>query len=156
MAPDVQLVPDDYPTLTASILVRHAAEAIDYYRRAFGAEERLRLDGPDGTIAHAELGIGDSVLMLADEMPGALSNTPQALGGVTTTFSIYVPDVDAAFERAIQAGGTVERPVQDQFYGDRTGTLRDPFGHYWSLMTHVEDVSLEEMQRRLQEMSAQQ
>jgi PhnB protein len=108
------------------------------------------MDGPDGTVMHAELGFGDSMLMLADGGPEALSRSPQELGGVTSSFSLYVEDADAMFQRALDAGATVARPMKDEFYGDRTGTVQDPFGHYWSLMTHIEDVSPEEMQRRMQ------
>jgi PhnB protein len=151
----VQAIPEGYPILTAYILVPNASEAIEFYKRAFGAEERVKMLGPDQKVAHAELGFGDSILMLADEQPGALSRTPAALGGVTATFSIYVEDVDAAFERALQAGATVERLVEDQFYGDRTGTVRDPYGQYWSLMTHVEDVPPDEMDRRMRELAPQ-
>jgi PhnB protein len=155
MASEVQAVPEGYSSLAVSILVAGAREAIDFYKRAFEATERLRLDGPDGSVAHAELDIGGSVVMLGDENPGAMSRTPAALGGVTDSFSFYEPDVDASFERAIEAGATVERAVTDEFYGDRVGTLRDPFGHYWSLHTHIEDVSPEEMQRRMEALTQQ-
>lgn len=143
-------VPPGYATVTPYLIVRGAGKAIDFYQRAFGAVELFRLDGPDGTIAHAEIRIGDSPVMLADGMSGY--SDPLTLGGSAVSFMVYVPDVDAAFARAIAAGATVQRPVADQFYGDRTGTLVDPFGHVWSLGTHVEDVSPEEMNRRMREM----
>ncbi len=143
-------VPPGYATVTPYLIIRGARKAIDFYQRAFGAVELFRLDGPDDTIAHAEIKIGSSPVMLADGMPDYPD--PLTLGGSTVSFMVYVPDVDAAFARAIAAGATVKRPVADQFYGDRTGTLADPFGHVWSLGTHVEDVSPEEMNRRMQEM----
>ncbi len=149
----VQPIPEGYPRLIAYIIATPASEAIEFYKRAFGAEERVKMDGPDGTVMHAELGFGDSMLMLADGGPEALSRSPQELGGVTSSFSLYVEDADAMVQRALDAGATVARPMKDEFYGDRTGTVQDPFGHYWSLMTHIEDVSPEEMQRRMQALS---
>lgn len=143
-------IPPGYATVTPYLIIRGAAKAIDFYQRAFGAVELFRLDGPDGTIGHAEIKIGDSPVMLADGMPD--NRDPLTLGGTAVSFMVYVPDVDAAFARAIAAGATVQRPVIDQFYGDRTGTLVDPFGHVWSLGTHIEDVSSEEMNRRMKEM----
>ena len=143
-------IPPGYASVTPYLIVRGAAQAIDFYRRAFGAVELFRLAGPDGTIGHAEIRIGNSPVMLADGMGGYPD--PLTLGGSAVSFMLYVPDVDAAFARAIAAGGTVKRPVADQFYGDRTGTLADPFGHVWSLGTHVEDVSPQEMDRRFQAM----
>ena len=143
-------IPPGYATVTPYLIIRGAAKAIDFYKRAFGATELFRLDGPDDTIGHAEIKIGDSPIMLADGMPDY--RDPLTLGGTAVSFMVYVPDVDAAFARAIAAGATVQRPVIDQFYGDRTGTLVDPFGHVWSLGTHIEDVSSEEMNRRMKEM----
>jgi len=143
-------IPPGYASVTPYLIVRGAKKAIDFYQRAFGAVELFRLDGPDDTIAHAEIRIGNSPVMLAEGSEGY--NDPLKLGGSPVSFMLYVPDVDAAFARAIAAGGTVKRPVADQFYGDRTGTLADPFGHVWSLGTHVEDVTSEEMNRRLQEL----
>jgi PhnB protein len=143
-------IPPGYASVTPYLIVHGAAKAIDFYQRAFGAVELFRLDGPDGTLAHAEIRIGNSPVMLADGTSGYPD--PLTLGGSSVSFMIYVPDVDAAFARAIAAGATVKRPVADQFYGDRTGTLADPFGHVWSLATHVEDVAPEEMDRRLKEM----
>ena len=140
--------PEGYHTATPYLIVKGAAAALDYYKKAFGARETMRFAGPDGTIGHAEIKIGDSPIMLADEHPDMGYRGPQALGGSPVSILLYVEDVDRWFERAIAAGGKVMRPVADQFYGDRTGTLIDPFGHVWSISTHVEDVSLEEMQRR--------
>jgi PhnB protein len=145
-------VPEGYSTVTAYLSIKGAARAIDFYKRALGAEEVYRLDMPDGRIGHAELQIGSSRLMLADEMPempDAVCRSPQTLGGSTVGLAIYIADVDSQFKRAVDAGGKVKRPVQTQFYGDRSGTFEDPFGHVWTLSTHVEDVSPEEMKRRM-------
>ena len=144
-------IPPGYASVTPYLIVRGAAKAIDFYQRAFGAVELFRLDSPDGTLGHAEIRIGNSPIMLADGMGGYPD--PLTLGGSSVSFMLYVPDVDAAFARAIAAGAMVKRPVADQFYGDRTGTLADPFGHVWSLATHVEDVSPQEMDRRFKEMT---
>jgi PhnB protein len=152
MSSKAKAVPEGYHTLTAYIVVRNAGEAIAFYRKAFGAVEVNRFDMPGGKIGHAELTVGDSRLMLADEMPempDAIARSPRTLGGTSFGFHIYLEDVDARFEQAVAAGATVRRPVQDQFYGDRSGTLEDPFGHLWTLSTHVEDVSLEEMKTRM-------
>jgi PhnB protein len=143
-------IPPGYSSVTPYLIVRGAAKAIDFYKRAFGAVELFRFDGPDGTLGHAEIKIGNSPIMLADGMSDYPD--PLTLGGTGVSFMLYVPDVDAAFARAIAAGATVKRPVADQFYGDRTGTLADPFGHVWSIGTHVEDVSPEEMDRRHKEL----
>jgi len=144
-------IPPGYASVTPYLIVRGAAKAIDFYQRAFGAVELYRLAGPDGAIAHAEIRIGNSPVMLSDGMGGYPD--PLTLGGAGVSFMVYVPDVDAAFARAIAAGATVKRPVADQFYGDRTGTLADPFGHVWSIGTHVEDVPPEEIDRRFKEMT---
>ena len=152
MANKVNPVPAGYHSVTPYLSVKGAAKALDFYQRAFGAEVVVRMDMPDGRVGHAEIVIGDSHVMLADEMPemaDALTKSPQTLGGSSFGLMIYLPDVDARFKRALDAGGTVKRPVQDQFYGDRTGTLQDPFGHIWTLGTHVEDVSPEEMKKRM-------
>jgi PhnB protein len=144
--------PDGYHTLTPYLYFAEGARAIEWYKRAFGARERMRMPGqtPD-SIGHAELEIGDSALMLAD-MP---ESAPGSLGKTSVSFVLYVDDVDAAFRRALEAGASEVQPVEDKFYGDRMGMLRDPFGHEWSLGTHVEDVSPEEMQRRMASMAAQ-
>jgi len=132
----------------AYIIVRDASRAIEFYKTAFGAAERFRMPGPDGKVGHAELQFGPSVLMLADECPEATSKSPQSLGATTFCFVLYVPDVDASFKRAIDAGATVLRPLENKFYGDRVGMVVDPFGHQWALMQHIEEVSPEEMNRR--------
>ena len=144
--------PAGYHAVTPYLALREAHAALDFYVRAFGAEPVLRLDMPDGTIAHAEIRIGDSILMLAEENADWGSRSPQALGGSPVSLMIYVPDVDAAFARALAAGATRVRPVEDQFYGDRSGTLADPYGYQWTLATHIEDVSTEEAQRRMNAM----
>jgi PhnB protein len=141
-------IPEGHHTATPYLIVKGAAQALEFYKKAFGARETMRFAAPDGQIGHAEIRIGDSVIMLADEHPDMGYRGPAALGGSPVSILLYVEDVDRWFERAIAAGGKVMRPVADQFYGDRTGTLIDPFGHVWSISTHVEDVSLEEMQRR--------
>jgi len=152
MPSKVDPVPAGYHSVTPYISVKGAARALDYYQRAFGAEVLVRMDMPDGRVGHAEIKIGDSHVMLADEMPemaDAVAKSPQTLGGTTCGLMIYLEGVDARFKQALDAGGKVKRPVQDQFYGDRTGTLEDPFGHIWTIGTHVEDVSPEEMKKRM-------
>lgn len=144
----VKPIPDGYPRVIPYLSVDGAAAAIDFYRAVFGATERMRMDGPGGKIGHAELEFGDSLVMLADAFPEMGGTTPTALGGTPVTVMLYVEDVDAVFARAIAAGGTVGRPVEDQFYGDRAGEFLDPFGHTWFVATHVEDVDPEEMERR--------
>jgi uncharacterized glyoxalase superfamily protein PhnB len=147
-------IPDDYHTITPFMTVRDAVRAIDFYKQAFGAKERGVMKGPDGKVMHAELLIGDSIVMLSDEFPefGALS--PQSTGGAGLGLHIYVEDVDSAFDRAVKAGATVEMPVGDMFWGDRYGKLRDPFGHKWSIATHTADLSVEEMKRGMDEAMA--
>ncbi|MDB5308693.1 MAG: Glyoxalase/bleomycin resistance protein/dioxygenase [Gemmataceae bacterium] len=148
----VKPIPDGYHTVTPYLIVKGAADAIEYYKRAFGATELMRMAGPDGRIGHAEIRIGDSHIMLADEHPDMGHRGPQSLGGTPVGIVLYVPDVDTLFAQAVAAGGTVERPVVNQFYGDRSGTLTDPFGHKWTLGTHVEDVPPDEMKRRMEAM----
>ncbi len=154
MKTKVKAIPDGWNSLTAYISVKGALDAIEFYKNAFGAKETGRLTMPDGSIGHAELEIGDSKIMLAeeDEQWGNLS--PQAIGGSPVSLCLYVEDVDAVFAKALEAGATVtgEMVVKDQFYGDRTGGITDPFGHKWSIMTHIEDVSFEEMQKRMSAM----
>ena len=150
----VEPIPAGYHSVTPYLMVRNAAKALAFYRDAFGAEEVMRFEGQGGKVAHAEIRIGDSHVMLADEQPEQGFVGPQTLGGAGISLMLYVDDVDATFARAVAAGGTVRRPVADQFYGDRVGTLADPFGHIWSIGTHREDVSLEEMQRRMASMGA--
>ena len=149
----VQAVPDGYPQVTPYLCIDGAAEAIEFYREVLGATERMRMGGPDGKVGHAELQIGSGLVMLADEFPDMGQRSPKALGGSPVTVSLYVEDVDAVFARALGAGATEVRPVADQFYGDRVGGFRDPWGHVWSVATHVEDVSPEEMARRAEAMA---
>jgi PhnB protein len=141
-------IPDGYRTVTPYLIIKGAAEAIEFYKRAFGATELLRMADPQGRVGHAEIKIGDSVIMLADEQPAMGYRGPRSLGGSSVSILLYLEDVDAVFERAVRAGARAQRPVADQFYGDRSGTLEDPFGHVWTVATHVEDVPAEEMQRR--------
>jgi PhnB protein len=141
-------IPDGYQTATPYLIVKGAAEAIEFYKRAFGATEMLRMADPQGRVGHAEIKIGDSVIMLADEHPSAGYRSPRSLGGSCVSILLYLEDVDAVFERAVKAGAKALRPVTNQFYGDRSGTLEDPFGHVWTVATHVEDVSPEELKRR--------
>jgi PhnB protein len=147
----VKPVPDDYPRVTPSLAIDGAARAIDFYRQVFGATERMRMDDPSGKISHAELQIGDSVVMLSDEYPEMGVVGPKSVGGSPVTLMVYVEDVDATFGRAVGAGAKSIRPLENQFYGDRTGQFEDPFGHRWSIATHVEDVSPQEMARRAAE-----
>jgi PhnB protein len=151
----VRAVPDGYHTVTPYLVIKGAAAAIDYYKKAFGAAERMRMEGPGGTIGHAELIIGDSTVMLADEVAEMGYRSPKTLGGSPVSILLYLENVDDVFKRALAAGGRELRPLENQFYGDRMGTLEDPFGHVWSIATHVEDVSPEEMQRRAAEMTKQ-
>jgi len=145
----VKSIPSGFHTLTPDLVVRGAARAIEFYKKAFGAEELARMPGPDGkTIGHAELKVGDSVFFLSDECPGMGCKSPETLKGTTQALHIYVQDVDAAFDQAVAAGATVKMPVADMFWGDRFGKLADPFGHEWSLGTHKEDLSPEEIDRR--------
>lgn len=153
MADKVNPIPAGYRTVTPYLSVKGGNEAIDFYKRAFGAEELFRMPGPDGKLGHAELMIGDCRIMLADEMPDmpdAVCMSPETLGGTSITLMIYLPDVDGAVDRAVAAGATIKRPLKNQFYGDRSAIVKDPFGHFWTLASHVEDVSPEEMERRMQ------
>jgi PhnB protein len=150
----VKPVPEGYNTVTPYLAVEDAAEAIEYYKKAFGAKERVRMDTPDGKIGHAELEIGDSLVMLADPFPQASTRPPKELGGTTVSVFLYVEDVDAVVKQAVDAGATVTMEVADQFWGDRFGSITDPFGHSWSVATHVEDVPPEEMAERAKEAMA--
>jgi PhnB protein len=147
-------IPEGYHALTPSLAVENAAEAIEFYKRAFGAKERMRMETPMGTIGHAELEIGDSVLMLADPFPQATVTPPKELGGTSVGIFMYVEDVDEVVQQMLDAGGTVTMPVEDQFWGDRFGVVADPFGHQWQLATHVEDLSPEEITERGKEAMA--
>jgi len=150
----VKPVPKGYRSVTPYLTLHDAARALDFYKRAFGAQEVVRMDGPDGKIAHAEIKIGDSMIMLADEMPGAGSRSPQSLGGTSGGIFLYVENADAVFSQAVSAGAQVEMPLADMFWGDRYGRLKDPFGHSWSVATHKEDVTPAEMSKRMQEAMA--
>jgi PhnB protein len=149
---NVKPIPGGYPQLTPYLCVDDANQAIDFYTTVLGARERMRMDAPGGKVGHAELLIGDSLLMLADEFPEMGNRSPKTVGGTPVMISLYVDDVDAVFDRAVQAGAKPLRAVEMQFYGDRTGQFEDPFGHRWSVATHVEDVPPDEMQRRAQAM----
>jgi PhnB protein len=148
----VKPIPDGYPRVSPYLVVDGAQKAIEFYTTVLGATERMRMDGPDGRIGHAELEVGDSLIMLADEFPEMGAKGPAAYGGSPVSISVYVEDVDAIFDKATEAGATVVRPLENQFYGDRSATFDDPFGHRWTIATHVEDVSPEEMGRRAAEM----
>jgi PhnB protein len=141
-------IPEGYHTITPYLIVTGAASAIEFYKHAFGAKEVMRIPHPDGRIGHAELQVGDSRLILADEFPEIGARSPMSLGGTPVSILLYVEDVDAVTTRALAAGAKLLRPVRDQFYGDRTGTLSDPFGHQWTIATHKEDLSLDEIKRR--------
>jgi PhnB protein len=151
----VKAIPEGYHTLTPYLTVRDAARAIEFYKKAFGAEDRGAMKGPDGKIMHAELKIGDSIVMLADEFPQYGAVSPETVGGSCSGLHIYVQDVDAAFDRAVKAGASTEMPVSDMFWGDRYGKLKDPFGHKWSIATHTADLSMEEMKKGMEEAMAQ-
>ena len=151
----VKAIPEGYHTATPYLVVRNAAEAIEYYKKAFGAQEVMRMPTPDGKIGHAELKIGDSMVMLADENDRGTSKAPQTLGGTTAGIMLYVEDADATFHHAINAGGKVFMPLTDMFWGDRFGQLTDPFGQAWSVATHKEDVSPAEMEKRMKQFAAQ-
>ena len=150
---DVKPIPEGYHSVTPYLSVKGAVEALEYYKKAFGATELFRMEH-DGKIGHAEIKIGDSPIMLADEFPEMGSVSPQTLGGSPVGIMIYVEDVDTVFKNAIDAGGTEKKAVQDQFYGDRSGTLTDPFGHVWTVATHKEDVAPEEIDKRLAAMKS--
>lgn len=152
MAELASATPAGYHTINPYLSVKGAKRALDFYRRALGATEVYRLEISDGRIGHAEIQVGDSRIMLADEMPDqadAIVRSPQTLGGTSCGLHVYVRDVDAAFDQAIAAGGVVKRPVQNQFYGERSGTLADPFGHLWTLATPIEQLSVAEIRQRV-------
>ena len=146
--PAVKPVPEGYPSLTPYLIVSDGASSLEFYQKAFGARLRLRLDAPGGRIGHAELEIGDSVIMLADEHPEIGARGPRSFGGSPVGLHLYVEQVDGVVARAVAAGGKLVHPVEDKFYGDRVGTIEDPFGHRWYVTTHIEDVSPEEIGRR--------
>jgi PhnB protein len=151
----VKPIPDDYPRVSPYLCVDGADDAIAFYRDVFGASERVRMGGPDGKVGHAELTIGDGLIMLSDAFPEMGIEGPKSIGGTPVTLSVYVEDVDDVFARALKAGATEVRAVADQFYGDRAGQFLDPFGHRWSVASRVENVSAEEMQRRAAAMGGQ-
>ncbi|CAE6486322.1 MAG TPA: glyoxalase [Nitrosomonas nitrosa] len=150
MSNKIKPVPDGYHTLSAYLIVRGAASAIEFYKKAFGATELMRLNLPDGKIAHGEFKIGDSIFMISDENPDWGSTSPEALGGSPVTLHLYVPDVDTTFANAIQAGAIEKMPLENQFWGDRTCQIVDPFGHYWHIATHIEDVDPSELSSRME------
>jgi PhnB protein len=147
----VSAIPAGYHSITPYIYVQGAANALAFYKKAFDAVELFRIDQPGGKIGHAEIKIGDSIVMLADEFPEMGARGPKSLGGSSFSLMIYLQNVDARFEQAVKAGAKVVRPVQNQFYGDRSGVVEDPFGHVWNLATHIEDIPPAEMERRAQE-----
>jgi len=142
-------IPDGYHTLTPYLIVKGAAQAMEFYTKAFGATELCRLDSPDGKIAHGEFKIGDSIFMISEENPEWGSSSPETLGGSPVTLFIYVPDVDVTFADAMKAGAKEKMPIKDQFWGDRTGQVIDPFGHHWHIATHIEDVDPSEFPSRM-------
>lgn len=148
---NVKAVPEGYDSVTPYLVVRGAAKAIAFYEKAFAAKERLRLPAPGGGIGHAELKIGNSIIMLADEFPDMGARGPRAIGGSPVSLLIYVEQVDDVFHAALAAGARELRPLENRFYGDRAGQLEDPFGHVWTLASHVEDVTAEQLQRRMEE-----
>jgi PhnB protein len=150
----VSPIPKGYHSVTPYLVIKGAAKAIDYYKQVFGATEIMRMDGPDGRVGHAELQIGDSRIMLADENPsmGQGYSSATTIGASPVSLYLYLPDVDGVMERAAKAGAKVLKPAADQFYGDRSGFLQDPFGHLWGIATHVEDVSPEQMKERMKKL----
>lgn len=147
-------IPDGYHTVTPYLTVDGAAEAIEFYKKAFGAKERMRMPGPDGKLGHAEIEIGDSIVMISDPFPGSSMKSPKELGGTCAGVFLYVEDVDATFEQAVNAGATVTMALEDMFWGDRFGSLEDPFGHAWSMATHKEDLTPEQIAERGKEAMA--
>lgn len=145
----VKAIPEGYHSVTPYLFIKGAASAIDYYKNVFGAKERVRMPGPNDRVMHAELEIGDSIIMLADENPQAGTTSPQTAGGPSNSLHLYVEDVDTVTQKAVSGGAKLVRPVKDEFYGDRMATISDPFGQIWSIATHIEDVSPEEMKNRM-------
>ena len=144
----VKAIPDGYHSVTPYLCTKGAAHAIEFYKRAFSAVERMRITQPDGRVGHAELQIGDSIIMLADEFPEMEARSPQSLGGSPVSIHLYVEDADGVFKQAVAAGAKIKRPIADQFYGDRLGGIEDPFGHTWWISTHKEDLSSDEIAQR--------
>lgn len=152
----VSYIPKDYNTITPYLIIKGAAQAIEYYKKVFGATEVVRMNGPEGKVGHAELKIGNSIIMLADENPsmGEGHTSAATIGASPVSLYVYLPDVDSVVKRAAAEGAKILKPVQDQFYGDRNASIQDPFGHLWGIATHVEDVSPEQMKERMQKMAA--
>ena len=151
---DLKPIPEGYPRVTPYLHVDGAEAALGFYKDVLGAEERMRMPGPGGKLGHAELEIGESVIMLADEFPDMGVRGPRTIGGTAVTLHVYVEDVDTVFEAALAAGATAVQPVENRFYGDRVGQFEDPFGHRWSIASHIEDVPPDEMERRMSEAMA--
>jgi PhnB protein len=152
--PNINPIPDSYPRVSPHLSVAGAADAIDYYKSVLGATERMRMPMPDGKIAHAEIQIGDAVVMIGDELEGGTDPSPKTLGGSPVALFVYVEDVDDVYRRALDAGAQSVQPPENHFYGDRVAMFDDPFGHRWNVATHVEDVPPDEMERRMSEMMA--
>jgi PhnB protein len=150
----VKPIPDHYPRVSPHLSIAGAAAAIDFYTSVLGATERMRMAMPDGTVSHAEIDIGGSVVMIGDEVPGGLDPSPKTLGGSPVALFVYVEDVDDVFRRAVEAGAKVVQPPEDHFYGDRVAMFDDPFGHRWNIATHVEDVSPEQMEARVAKLAS--
>jgi PhnB protein len=150
----VHHIPEGYTSVTPYLVIDGAADAIEFYKEVFGAEEVMRMPGPGGKIGHAEIRIGGSHIMLADEHPEMGHRGPKSIGGTPVGIMLYVPNVDAMFNAAVAKGATVRRPLEDQFYGDRSGSITDPWGHDWMISTHIEDVSPEEMEKRMKAMGS--
>ena len=150
----VSYIPNDYNTITPYLIIKGAAQAIEYYKKVFGATEAVRMNGPDGKVGHAELKIGNSRIMLADENPsmGQGHASASTIGTSPVTLYVYLPDVDRVIRQAVVEGAKILKPVEDQFYGDRSGFIQDPFGHFWSVATHVEDVSPKELEERMKKL----
>ena len=155
MAKKAAAIPKGYHTVTPSLFVAGAAKAIDFYKKALGAEELMRFPGPDGKIMHAEIKVGDSIIMLADEMPDMGGRSPKSIGGTPVSFFVYGENVDAAWKRAVDAGAREVQPLADQFWGDRTGCLEDPFGHHWWLAQHLEDLTPEQIRKNAEQYFSQ-
>lgn len=152
MTTPVKPIPEGYHSVTPYLIVSEGNKAIDFYKQAFGATEIMRMPGPGGKIMHAEIQIGDSRIMLADEFPEMGARSPKSIGGSPVFIHLYVEDVDRVIAQAIESGAKIDRPIQDQFYGDRSGSVSDPFGHTWAISTHKEDLSPEEIQKRMANM----
>jgi len=150
---EISYIPKGYNTVTPYLIIKGAAKAIEYYKSVFGAAVVVRMDGPDGRIGHAELKIGDSYIMLADEFPEMGHRSAESIGASPVSLLVYIPDCDQVVAKAVAGGAKILKPVADQFYGDRTGFIQDPFGHLWSVATHIEDVSPEEMKERMKKMT---